>query len=262
MVDEYEVKPRVVVIVQARMASTRLPGKVLADIEGEPMLVREVERARRAAYVDDLVVATTTDPEDEPIAQLCQKRGYACYRGSVLDVLDRFYWAARAHNAQVVVRLTGDCPLIDPALIDQAVEAFADADPSVDFVANRLPDRKTLPVGTDTEVCSFEALERAWIEADKPYHREHVMPYLYEDPNRFRTLLLESDTDYSPYRWTVDTEEDLELARQIFAHFEGKDDFSWMEIIELYRARPELVQLNAEVEHKSQFDLDPGWSEP
>ncbi len=254
-------EPKVVAIVQARMASTRFPGKVLADIEGEPMLVREVERAQRAEFVDQLVVATTNEPEDEPIAELCRDRGYACYRGSSLDVLDRFYQAAKLHQAAIVMRLTGDCPLIDPGLIDQTIAAFRAADPPVDFAANRLPDEKTFPVGTDTEVCTFAALERTWAEAAQPHHREHVMPYLYEDPDRFRTLLVRSDMDYSHYRWTVDTEKDLELVRQVFAQFGGRDDFAWTDVLDLFEAQPELMSLNADVEHKSQFDVDPGWSD-
>jgi spore coat polysaccharide biosynthesis protein SpsF len=253
-------EPKVVAIVQARMASTRLPGKVLSDIGGEPMLVREVERALQAELVDELVVATTNESEDEPIAELCSDRGYACYRGSSLDVLDRVYEAAKLHQAEIVVRLTGDCPLIDPSLIDQTIAAFRAAEPPVDFAANRLPDDKSFPVGTDTEVCTFAALERAWIEAIRPHEREHVMPYLYEDPARFRTLLVRNDQDYSHYRWTVDTEEDLEVVRQVFAHFEGQNNFSWTEVLNLFEAQPQLLSLNADVEHKSQFDVDSGWS--
>ena len=253
-------KPKIVTIVQARMASTRLPGKVLADIVDQPMLVREVERAMRAELVDELVVATTNEYEDEPIAELCLDQGYACYRGSSLDVLDRVYEAAKLHQAEIVVRLTGDCPLIDPSLIDQTIAAFRAADPPVDFAANRLPDNKSFPVGTDTEVCTFAALDRAWVEATRPHEREHVMPYLYEDPARFRTLLVRNDQDYSHYRWTVDTEEDLELVRQVFASFEGKNNFSWTEVLNLFEAQPQLLSLNAGVEHKSQFDVDSGWS--
>jgi len=254
-------KPKVVAIVQARMASARLPGKVLADIGGQPMLVREVERAKRAELVDELVVATTNESEDEPVAELCNDRGYACYRGSYLDVLDRFYEAAKLHQADIAVRLTGDCPLIDPSLIDQTIAAFRAAEPPVDFAANRLPDDKSFPVGTDTEVCTFAALERAWVEANQPHEREHVMPYLYEDPARFRTLLVRSDKDYSHFRWTVDTEEDLEVVRQIFAYFGGRNDFSWTEVLDLFKAQPQLSSLNANVEHKSQFDVDSGWSD-
>ena len=253
-------EPKVVAIVQARMASTRLPKKVLADIGGQPMLAREVERAMLAELVDELVVATTKESEDEPIAELCHDQGYPCYRGSSLDVLDRFYEAAKLHQAGIVVRLTGDCPLIDPSLIDQTIAAFRAAEPPVDFAANRLPSRKSFPVGTDIEVCSFAALERAWIEATEPHEREHVMPYLYEDPARFHTLLVRNDQDYSHFRWTVDTEEDLELVRQVFAFFEGKNNFSWTEVLNLFEAQPQLLSLNAGVEHKSQFDVDSGWS--
>ena len=254
-------KTKALAIVQARMASTRLPGKVLADIEGRPLLVREIERAKRAQTLQELVVATTIEAGDDPIAQLCMEHGYACCRGSVLDVLDRFYQAAVLHGAEIVVRLTGDCPLIDPGLIDQAVAALVESDPPVDFVANRLPNEKTYPVGTDVEVCTFAALERTWVEATEAHQREHVMPYLYEDPNRFRTLLLQSDTDYSHYRWTVDTQDDLELVRQIFARFDGRNDFDWHEVLELLKDRPDLLALNADVDHRSQFDLDPGWSD-
>ena len=176
---------KVVAVVQARMASTRLPGKVLAEIAGEPMLARVVDRARMAKTISQMVVATTDDDEDDPIAQLCEDRGYAIYRGSKIDVLDLVYWAAGARHAKVVVRLTGDCPLIDAGLIDQVVTAYHLAEPPVDFAANRLPYEKTYPVGTDTEVCSFAALERAWREAEQPHEREHVMPYLHDGAGRF-----------------------------------------------------------------------------
>lgn len=246
-------------VVQARTASTRLPGKVLADIAGEPMLVRVVERSRMAKTMDELVVATTDDDEDDPIAQLCEARGYPVYRGSRIDVLDRVYRAARARQADVVVRLTGDCPLIDAGLIDHTVTAYFEADPPTDFAANRLPYDKTYPVGTDTEVCSLHALERAWREADQPHEREHVMPYLYEEPGRFETLLVRNDQNYSHYRWTVDTPEDLELVRRVYAHFEGRQDFTWIEVLELFDREPELAGINSGVEHKSQFDLDRDW---
>lgn len=252
---------KVVAIMQARIASTRLPGKVLADIEGEPMLAREINRALRAELVDELVVATTNESEDDLIAEFCSDRGYAYYRGSSLDVLDRFYEAAKLHQAEIAVRLTGDCPLIDPSLIDQTVAAFRAADPPVDFATNRLPYEKTFPVGTDTEVCAFAALEQTWVEATLPHHREHVMPYLYEEPTRFRTLLVRSEQDFSQYRWTVDTEEDLDVIRRIFGHFGGRDDFSWTEVLDLYESQPQLMSLNAEVKHKSQFDVDAGWGD-
>jgi spore coat polysaccharide biosynthesis protein SpsF len=246
--------PRTVAIIQARMGSSRLPGKVLKDIEGEPMLVREVTRVRRAGTLDEVVVATTTEGEDDPVAELCRRRGYSFYRGSLFDVLDRYYRAAQQFSARVVVRLTADCPLIDPAAIDQTANAFFAA--GVDFAANRLPEGRTVPIGFDTEVCTFAALERAWREARQPYEREHVMPYLYNTPGRFRTLLVKSEPDHGSLRWTVDTAEDLELVRAVYARFPGRDDFTYQEMLDLFTREPDLAQINAGVRHKGFQDVD------
>jgi spore coat polysaccharide biosynthesis protein SpsF len=266
-------------IIQARMSSSRLPGKVLLDLNGQSMLERVVRRARQARQVDQVVVATTLEDSDQPVVDFCAGRGYPCFRGSLNDVLDRFYQAARAYQAETVVRLTADCPLVDPQLIDQTLEAFAGQQGGWDFAANRLPPPwgRTFPIGLDVEVCSFAALERAWQEADQPYQREHVMPYLYEDSevidsltgqvidgprqqfaarHPFRVLLVNHPEDYGALRWTVDTPEDLALVRQIFARFPGRDDFSWLEVVELFQREPELARLNAGVLHKTAFDTD------
>lgn len=241
----------IVAIVQARMGSTRLPGKVLADIGGQPMLVRVVERARRARRLSGLVVATTTLDEDRVVEQLCAERGYVCRRGHPTDVLDRYYQVAREVGAGVIVRLTADCPLIDPDVIDQVVEAYQTSEPHVDFAANRFLDEWTFPVGLDVEVCSFRALARAWKEADKDYQREHVMPYVYEVPNRFRVLLVRHPRSLGHHRWTVDTPEDLELVRRIYAHFGGRDDFSWTEALSWVEENPALSEINAHVRPRS-----------
>ena len=241
---------RVVAIVQARMGSTRLPGKVLADIAGQPMLVREVERARRAATLDELVVATTVERADDAVAELCLSRGYPCYRGHPTDVLDRYYRAAQEHRADVIVRLTGDCPLIDPGVIDETVRAFLESEPPYDLVANRLAEGRTFPIGLDTEVCSFEALEAAWREAADPYEREHVLPFIYERRERFRVQLLRGGEDFGHLRWTVDAPEDLEVVRRVFEHFGRRDDFTWLDVLDLFRQDPSLALLNASVEHR------------
>lgn len=232
------------------MTSSRLPGKVLQDIAGQPMLVWVVDRARQAVRLDEVVVATSVDPTDDPVAALCENAGIPYYRGALDDVLDRLYQAAQAHQAETIVRLTGDCPLIDPGLIDETVEAFYES--NVDFAANRLPPpwTRTYPIGLDTEVCSFAALERAWNEADQPYQREHVLPYLYEEPGRFSIRVIDHDPDYGHYRWTVDTAEDLRLVRVILQHLDDPDNFSWLDIIELFETHPELSKINAHVEHK------------
>jgi spore coat polysaccharide biosynthesis protein SpsF len=246
----------VIAIIQARMGSSRLPGKVLHDIGGEPMLSRVVVRARRAQTVGQVVVATTDDLGDDPVAEFCQSRGFPCFRGDPLDVLDRYYQAARLFGAKTIVRLTGDCPLIDPGEIDRTVRAFFAA--NVDFAANRLPPpwKRTTPIGMDTEVITFEALARAWQEADARYAREHVMPYLYEEPGRFKILLVDHDLDLGGVRLTVDTEADLMLIRQIYANFGFGDEFTLEDVLALLDARPELQQINASVAHKSFKDTD------
>jgi spore coat polysaccharide biosynthesis protein SpsF len=271
---------RTVAIIQARMSSSRLPGKVLLDINGRPMLAHVIERTRRAQIVDQTLVATTSDPSDDALADFCQVNEYPLFRGSLYDVLDRYYQAAAASQAEVIVRITADCPLIDPQVIDKVVRRFLgyetpeiqspgrqDVDASAglpyDFAANRLPHPwgRTYPVGLDTEVCTFAALELAWHEASLPYQREHVMPFFYDQPERFRILHVNQEEavtnlDTGALRWTVDTLSDLELARRIFAAFNGRDDFSWLEVLELVERQPELMQINAQSKAKDYRAFD------
>lgn len=246
----------IVAIVQGRMTSKRLPGKILLDLGGQPMLARVLQRVRRSRLIDQLVMATTVDSSDDPVAEFCRQRGYACFRGNLFDVLDRYYQAARHFNVDVVVRITADCPVIDPLEIDRTVQAFLDAD--VDFAANRLPPpfKRTTPIGTDTEVVKFAALERAWKEASEKYEREHVMPYFYDQPGRFKTLVLDHEPDLGHLRWTVDTPEDLEVLRQIYASFNNRDDFSTDELIEHCRLHPDWQLLNANINHNTFLDTD------
>ncbi|MBI4762218.1 MAG: cytidylyltransferase domain-containing protein [Chloroflexota bacterium] len=266
-------KPNVIAIIQGRMSSSRLPGKILADIAGQPMLQRVFIRTSRAASVSQTIFATTTDPSDDPVAEYCDFSGIPFTRGSLYDVLDRYYQTAKQAKAEVVVRITADCPVIDPELIDDVVNVVINAQPSVDFAANRLPPpwKRTYPIGLDTEVCTFAALERAWREAKEPHHREHVMPYFYEgvelttvnrqlqtgtSPRGFNIALLHHTTDFGDYRWTVDTPEDLEFMRQVYSHFDGRDDFTWREVLELVHDNPELMKINAGVPHKTLTDVD------
>lgn len=278
---------RILAIVQARMASSRLPDKVLLDLEGQPMLARVVERARRARNLDDVVIATSTDRSDDAVEAFCQERGYQCFRGNPYDLLDRYYQAACEYQAEVIVRITADCPLIDAGVIDQTVSAFLGGKGKEkpkslaympwDFAANRLPPpwKRTYPIGLDTEVCTLLALRRAWQEADQPYQREHVMPYIYEQERSvhfstledipverpipkgfFRVLQVDHFPDYGFYRWTVDTPADYELMRKIFAHFGRRDDFSWLEVLKLFQQNPDLMEINANVRHKTVRDVD------
>jgi len=272
--------PRTVAIIQARMGSTRLPGKVLLDIAGRPMLSYVVERTRRAHTIHDVVVATTIETEDDPVAEFCAAQGYACTRGSLHDVLDRYYQAARQNCADLVVRITADCPLIDPSLIDLTVNAFLGQAPMQPhwktnsdqiaataqqhatnyyaFAANRLPPPwgRTYPIGLDVEVCTLEALELAWQEASQPHQREHVMPFFYDHLERFRILLVNHPVDHGSLRWTVDTPADLELVRRIFAHFPDRDSFSWLEVLDLFQRQPELTEINAAVPAKDYRQVD------
>jgi spore coat polysaccharide biosynthesis protein SpsF len=250
-------KPKIVAIIQARMTSSRLPGKVMQDIAGKPMLWHVINRVRRARLVDEVVAATTVDPSDDPIEEFCLKNRIEFYRGSLFDVLDRYYECAVEYLADVVVRVTADCPVIDPAVVDLTVREFLDR--GVDFAANRLPPpwRRTFPIGLDTEVCSFSALQKAWLEAAAKHEREHVMPYLYEESGRFKVYQVDTSPDYGAMRWTVDTPEDLVFIRKIFEAFGGRDDFSWLEVLKLVQDKPELLALNAGIRHKVFNEIDP-----
>jgi spore coat polysaccharide biosynthesis protein SpsF len=264
-------QPHVIAIIQARMGSSRLPGKVLLDIAGEPMLARVVTRTSRAATVDQVLVATTTDASDDPVVACCQSMGVPFVRGSLHDVLDRYYQAASQSKADVVVRITADCPVIDPLLVDSCVNTLLDG--SFDFTCNRLPPPfpRTYPIGLDTEVCTFAALEKAWEKSTETFHREHVMPYLYEGVELsaaggqrsagvslrgFKVAQLHHAVDYGAYRWTVDTPQDLEFMRQVYARFDGRADFSWTEVLDLVHAEPELMKINAGIKHKTLTEID------
>ncbi len=239
---------KVVAIIQARMGSTRLPGKVLMDLAGEPVLARVMNRLARSRCLDELVVATTTEPADDAIVALCVNRGWLCSRGSQEDVLDRYYQAAKARHADIVVRVTSDCPLIEPAIVDRVVGAFLDAQPNADYATNVLPPR-TFPRGLDTEAVRMDALERAWTEAaDKP-SREHVTLYIFRRPEQFRHLSVRNDRDLSDLRWTLDTPEDLELIRLVYSHF-GGDQFTWTDVLGLLAEHPEWREINRHVEQK------------
>jgi spore coat polysaccharide biosynthesis protein SpsF len=240
---------KIVAIIQARMGSTRLPGKVLLDLAGEPVLARCVERTRRAQTLDEVVVATTVQPADEAIIELCRERGWPSFRGSEDDVLDRYYGAAKEYAADVVVRITSDCPLIEPVVVDRVVREFSERWPQVDYASNIVPER-TFPRGLDIEVMRFATLERAWREDDNPAWREHVTPYIYRHPEEFRLHCVVNSVDYSDMRWTVDTPEDLAFVRQIYGHF-GHDRFSWRDVLAVLAEHLEWMEINRDVQQKA-----------
>ena len=236
----------VVAIIQARTGSTRLPGKVFADIKGRPMLWHVAHRVRAAHALDEIIVATTTEPADNLIAEFCREYSLNCFRGSEKDVLDRYYQAAREYRADAVVRITSDCPLIDPEIIDKTVQSFLEK--SCDYASNSIVC--SFPRGLDVEVMSFGALEVAWREAMRSYQRAHVTPYLYENPGRFKILSITAGADYSAHRWTVDTPEDLEFVGAVYSRFED-EIFLFKDVLKLLDREPDLAEINRSVAQKA-----------
>jgi spore coat polysaccharide biosynthesis protein SpsF len=238
---------RTVAIIQARMGSTRMPEKVLLEIRGAPVLAHVVNRTRRARLVDSVVVATTTLPADDAIEALARDAGWPLVRDSASDLLDRYTVAARAHDADIVVRITSDCPLVDPQLVDDVVQALATT--GADYASNTLEPR-TYPRGLDVEAITRAALERANAEDTNPTWREHAPPYIYRHPERFRLARVASPEDLSDHRWCVDTAEDLDLVRRIYDAL-GSDRFGWREALDVVGAHPDWARINPNVEQKT-----------
>lgn len=252
---------RVAAVVQARMSSQRLPGKVLASLPAGgdsdlTVLDWTVQRLHLAETVQVVVVATSEDPSDDILAEHCSRRGYGVFRGSLDDVLDRFHGAAQAVHADVVVRITADCPLVDPAVVDLVVSQHIARGSR--FSANRLPPphRRTFPVGLDVEVTNVDDLERAWREAVESSHREHVMPYLYEG-RESEVHLVHADVDAGDVRWTIDTPEDLEVVRRLVRIARARLDTPWTSLLDVWRRNPELAEVNAHVRQRAATDVDP-----
>jgi spore coat polysaccharide biosynthesis protein SpsF len=238
-----------VIIVQARMTSTRLPGKVLLPIAGRPMLAYQLERLGRARRADRIVVATTTNAADDLIVSAAAECGVSCTRGSEMDVLARFAQAAEELGASAVVRATADCPLIDPAIIDAAIATFYKSPGRYDYVSNML--EPSYPYGMAVEVFSAEALVAANAEAIEAAEREHVTPFIYWRPERFRLRSLKMQPNLSSHRWTVDAGEDFELVSRILeALYPRKPDFCIRDVLELLDQHPDWHAINRRVRQK------------
>lgn len=233
---------KTVAIVQARMGSTRLPGKVMLPVAGAPMIEILLSRLSGARELDQIVVASSVDERNQPLVEYVQRLGYACEQGSEHDVLGRFVQVAKKHQADVLVRITGDCPLVDPALVDEAVRRYKSA--NLDYFSNVAPP--TYPDGLDIEVFSFIALEQANRETDKIFDHEHVTPYLRES-GKFRVDVMQHNKDLSAFRWTVDEPEDLEVIDNVFRFFHPCTDFTWQQVLELQRSHPGLFQSNTQI---------------
>lgn len=235
-----KIKMENLLIIQARMGSSRLPNKVLKELCGKPMLQHIVERMQKCKKVERILVATTTGDEDSVIEELCQKILVDCYRGSENDVLDRYYQAAKGYNPMNVIRITADCPFIDPIVVDKIVQIHEDG--GYDFTSNTLVE--TYPDGLDTEVFTFSALERAWRKADLASEREHVTPYIkFKDD--FSRFSVEHVPSLAEKRWTVDTDRDFEVVTQVYDALYGRKDIFLMDdVIEFLANNPQIEKLN------------------
>jgi len=240
---------KVVAIVQARMGSTRLPGKVMMDICGKSVLLHIIDRLKACELLDDIVIATTVSNRDDVIFDAVSNYDeiIGLFRGSEENVLERYYLAAKKFNADIVVRVTSDDPLIDPSVIDGVIREFLSN--NCDYVSNSL--NKTFPLGLDAEVFSFKALETAWNEAKKDYEREHVTPYIIENPDKFKLLNVANDIDLSNLRWTLDTKDDFEFIDAIYERIHSKKQLFFMDdVLELLGREPELININRHIEQK------------
>jgi spore coat polysaccharide biosynthesis protein SpsF len=242
---------RIVAIIQAHMGSTRLPGKVLLDLGGRTMLARVIRRAQRSKLIDEVTVACSTESSDDAIVAECAKLGVRVHRGSDSDVLDRYHGATVAFQPEAIVRITSDCPLIEPEVSDKVIARFIES--GADYASNTID--RSYPRGLDTEVCKRVCLDRAWSEATEPYQRVHVTPYLYQNPELFKIVQVRGETDLNELRWTVDTPEDYEFICRIFAHFDGQDDFTWHDVLAMLKLNPGLDEINRHIRQKELREL-------
>lgn len=237
----------IVVVCQARLSSTRLPRKVLLPLAGEPLIQRFMERVSRAKLASGCVVATTTDATDDTLADLCIQKGFEVYRGHPTDLLDRHYKTGLEYNADVVVKIPSDCPLIDPMVIDRVLAEFLAHEDKADFVSNLHP--ATYPDGNDVEVMTMDALTMAWKNARRPYEREHTTPWLWDanDSVRCLNVVLEGGRDYSmSHRWTIDYAEDYTFLRAVYQElYPANKHFTVEDVLALVRAHPEIEAINA-----------------
>lgn len=240
----------VVCIMQARTGSTRLPGKILKKICGKTVLEHDVDRLKRVKNIDKIVIATTILEKDNVIVKEAKRLDVAYFRGSEEDVLSRYYYAAKENNADVVVRVTSDCPLIDSEVTEKIIKYYLDNIDKYDYVSNTID--RTYPRGLDTEIFSFKALEKAFNEAEDLMDKEHVTPYIWHNPSIFRLAQYKNEIDYSNLRWTLDTIEDFQLISSIYDKLYSKkgNQFDVSDILNLYKEYPKLLKMNENVRQK------------
>lgn len=234
----------ILAILQARITSTRLPGKVLKDIIGKPMLIHEVERIRNSKLIDKIVVATSCDKSDDILVKVCQKYNIDVFRGNLDNVLERYYYCAREYKADSIVRLTGDCPVIDWEIIDKVIQLHLKE--HNDYTSNTV--ECTYPDGLDVEVMSYETLKKVYMNAKLPSELEHVTKYIYNHSNLFKIGCLKNETDLSKFRLTVDQSEDLEVIKLIFEYFHNrKDKFLLNDVVGFLKNNQNIVEINSNI---------------
>ncbi|RDW20775.1 cytidylyltransferase domain-containing protein [Oceanobacillus chungangensis] len=242
---------KVIGIIQARMTSTRLPGKVMKTVNGTTLLEYQLERVKRSKRLDQIIVATTNNGTEQPIVDLCRDLNITIYQGSEEDVLERYYQTAKKHHADIIVRMTSDCPLIDPKVIDKIIKFYLDN--NYDYVSNT--QIRSFPRGMDTEVFSMDNLEAAYLKASEDYEKEHVTPYFYLNPNLYSIGQFVSKPDTSKYRLTVDTEEDFELISTLIKELYPVNPlFTLNDIIEEMQNQPHLIDINKHIVQKELRD--------
>ncbi|MCB2293977.1 glycosyltransferase family protein [Clostridium algoriphilum] len=240
---------KVVCIMQARVGSTRLPRKVLKKICGKTILEHDIDRLRLVKNIDEIIIATTVEDRDIEIVKEAERLGVNYFRGSENDVLSRYYLAAKANNAEIVVRVTSDCPLLDSKVTENTISYLIDNLDKYNYVSNTL--EATFPRGLDVEAFTFASLERAYNEAKLTREREHVTPYIYTNKDQFRLGCYKNKIDYSNYRWTLDTKEDFELISIIYDRlYKTNPNFNMEDIIKLLVAEPELTKINENIIQK------------
>ncbi len=247
-----ETTPKVVVMVQARMTSTRLPGKVMLPVEGKPLLGYLIERLKRVKLADELMLVISTLPTDDPLADLAAQYGVSVVRGSEQDVLERFYQAAWLHRADIIVRITADCPLMDPRIVDDLIAYYIHKYPRTDY-ASTCTKQITYPRGMNAEIFSFQALQQANTFAKTDSEREHVTQFMYQNPEWFKLGGIEyTSTDVAHYRLTVDTPDDFTLVEKLLQRLLPKHPgFSFDDVLEVIHEEPDLLTINAHVEQKA-----------
>ena len=233
-------------IIQARMGSSRLPGKVLMSIHGKPFLHHIVDRLSMSQDVEKIIIATSSSPQNNKIAELAKELEVSLFRGSEDDVLDRYYKSAKKFKVNDIVRITADSPLLDPQMVDKVVKMYIDSKNIYDYVSNIHPP--SFPDGLDVEVFSFDVLERAWKEAKKSYEREHVTPYMWENPEKFRVGNYSEGLDYSNLRLTLDDPKDLRLIKIVYENLYQKNkNFNFADILDFLKLNPELANINKDL---------------